>query len=271
MKDINTEEKKKSAPAVTVEIQDGLFARIGTVSWPVALYSKPERTVKSKGGGGTKTIKAKMYFRAVVPDIESAVRGFHQALVTAGENGKALAEKILGPWLTEASESGIVTDRAGNTQWNEDVYAKALVELHAKRAGTSITDLQKESTAILAALVNTFEAINKWTDKKNAALASGTITEDADGNLSGDPFTAQDWSDVSVALERETTDIDALLEYQMNLKARRLEVERQLAEKSAAQEKAKQTREANKAKKSTPAAPAPATVEPAENLEPVAH
>lgn len=267
----NTEVTEKKAPALVIDMQEGVFATLGTVKLPIAAYMRPERTVKSKGGG-SKTIKAKTTFRAVVPDVETGIRAVQQACVQAGDKGKELIEKILGGWLTDASESGLVNKRDGTTAWDENEYSKALVELHSKRAGTSIADLTKESTEVLAALVTAHEWRDKWTAAKDSALHSGAIEEDADGNLTGDPFTDKDWADASVVLEREVRDIDQLLEYQLNLRARRVELERQIAEKNAAQEKARLSREANKAKKAAAPAPAPApTTEPAENLEPVAH
>lgn len=246
------EEKKK--PITTIEPalnEHGQqeYALVGTARVPIMNYSREERKVKQRDGT-EKTIKGRTWFRGVIPDAGTAGLVVQQAFAQVPvEQHKDLAERIFGHWLNDASETGLVNDRTGNTSWSPVAYVKGMLSPEHKRAGNSLADLEKEVNSVLALLVSVAEWKEKWKNAKDEAIAAGVIEALPDGNLSGDPFSDVDWNEASTALERKLTDIDALLELQMNGYARRLDLERQINEKAAAQEKAKQEREKKKAQR----------------------
>ncbi len=222
----------------------GIEVRIRSAALPCVQETTPAHTRKVQGS--IKPVAEKIVFRAAIDAPMNAVALAQAALLECPESERLqLAERIFYNWLSNAAERAYVPSQTepGTQVWDENAYAKALCQPTAPRkAGVSIDDLRKEREDINAIMVPLLEIIMTTTQ-------------------SGEE---PNWEEVKSIIGREFTEVEALIEYRVQLKERLQNLTASIKVKEEAMAKARASKQAKKAEK--PAAPSKVAAATEENV-----
>lgn len=231
-------EEKKDKVIVKVDVTD-MFVNIGNASLAIVMKTTPAHVRNSKARGA-KEIKERTEYHPVIKSVEEAVSFFRAAVTVAGDNGVTLAAKILDPWFKGATDDAIVMTDKG-PEWNEGKYAEELVSIRRSRAaGESLDDLRSAQAELFTVLVDLYQLREDFEE--------GTKF-DHNGDIVTTTFDAAKWAEWSKKIGYELTDIEQFVNYRTQMLEYRKTIEAQIADKSAAAEQARRTKEANKAAK----------------------
>ena len=249
---------------------------------PVIVEKKPAREVKKKTG--TVMTKEVVVFR-VAPFNRTSALAFAAAIFAAAEaknsgDGDKLAERIFGRYAVDKTDTGMILNAEGRKIWDENAYAEGLFTLNSRKSAPGLDDLRKAHSVVLEQAVALGDIREEWRAAGREGIKNGVIEMDENGNPSVDPFSPEKWELVSVNLNSNERlgfnlrldSFPALATTILNIKDRRVALEREIAEletKRAEQEKKRLATKAAKEAAAAAAAPVPAS--PAVTEANVAH
>ena len=240
--------------------ETSLVVKIGAFTHPIVYVEQPDRT-KKMSDGSEKAVAGRKYLRAASFNVASAV-SFLAAVLGAAESanagdGEKLAEKILGRHVEDASEGGIITTPDGGVGFCDIAYSKALYQVRRHRSTTTLEDLRAQHVLLLEQGLALSEIREAW-----FAAAAGLPTDPTTGEVLGHPWTPEVWeSKCNELRDNERLNFSARFDsfpgftgVVLNLRDRRRDLERQMAEREAQKAAASEKRKAKK--NAAPTAPA---------------
>lgn len=232
---------------------------VAPFSAPVIVEHTPAREVKKKTG--LTTVKEKNLFR-LAPFTRASGLAFAAAIFAAAEakntgDGDKLAEKIFGKYVSDLTDAGQRVNEQGQTIWDEACYGEGLYTLNRRKSAPGLDDLRAAHGIVLEQAVSLSEVREEWRNALTAGMRSGAITVDETGNPSVDPFSPAKWEDISTALNASERlglnlrldSFAALTVTMLNIRDRRIAIEREIAELETKRAEAEAKRKAAKAKK----------------------
>lgn len=245
----------KNTTGPVTEIADGLSVRIGTFTAPIVIV----RTPATERGG--KQIPEKIQLR-MAPLDSKGVGAFINAAVTelitkGGEDAVTeWTERVFKSHFLSAAEDAVVVGSDGQPAFDDGVYSTRLVEKARRKAGPTKDSLAEEHKLLMEQALAITEIRAEWLE-----AAQGLPVNEATGEVEGHPFDDAKWASICEALNSNTRlglrvqwrTVTELFTFMANVKQRRIDVERQLAEKDAVAQRAA----AKRAAKKSAEAPAP--------------
>lgn len=257
MSDTNT------APIVTELTNDAgspVVINLGELVLPLVSVHVPAR--ERKTASGTKAVKEKFFIRTAPFNVQSAVAFFATIVTLADQanagDGAKLAEKVLGRHVIGAFEDALVVRPNGETEFDENQYAKSLIAVRKTKSGQTAEDLKEAHTLILTQAVALSDLREAWRYE-----AEKCETDRATGQPINHPWTAEVWAEKSAALSNDPTlgfgvvrfdGFAALTNFILNLRDRRVAIEREMKDREERRRVAAENRKAKKSKTESPAA-----------------
>ncbi len=278
-------DKSEAKSEITIDATDMVvtIAAAGqSFAAPVIVEKKPAREVKKKTG--TVMTKEVVVFR-VAPFNRVSALAFAAAIFAAAEaknagDGDKLAERIFGRYAADKTDTGMVLNAEGRKIWDENAYAEGLYTLNSRKSAPGLDDLRKAHSVVLEQAVALGDVREEWRAAGREGIKNGVIEMDENGNPSVDPFSPEKWELVSVNLNSNerlgfnlrVDSFPALATTILNIKDRRVALEREIAELEAKRAEQEKKRLATKAaKEAAAAAAAPVPASPAVTEANVAH
>lgn len=228
----NTEATKiKVVVEPLIDLDNNQPIRVKVRGAGLPCISKTTLAHTRKVQGAVKNVEETVEYRAAIDAPMNVVALAQAALMEAPEADRLpLAEKIFGNWLTQAAARAYVPSQLepGAQVWDENAYAKALCSPTAPRkAGVSIDDLRKEREDINAIMVPLLEII---------MTATSTGEE-------------PNYAEAAQIIGREFTELEAMIEYRIQLKERLQNLTASIKVKEDSMAKARANKAAKKAEK----------------------
>lgn len=238
----------KNSTGPVTEIADGLSVRIGNFTAPIVIV----RTPATERGG--KQIPEKIQLRMAAlgsADTVQFVQSAVSELLSKGGEDAATEwfERVFKNHLLSAAEDAVVVGSDGQPAFDDSVYSARLIEKARRKAGPTKDSLTQEHALLLEQALAISEIRNEWLE-----AANGLPVNKETGEVEGHPFDDAKWAAICEALNSnprlglrvQWQTVTELFTFMANIKQRRIDVERQLAEKDAVAQKAAAKRAAKK-------------------------
>lgn len=230
------------------EIAEGLSVRIGDFSAPIIIV----RTPATERGG--KQIAERMQLRMAALGSSKAVAFVTAATAAIREKGGEEAviewfDRVFKNHLLSAAEDAVVVGNDGTPAFDDGLYATRLIEKARRKSGPTKDSLAAEHQLLLEQIVAIAEIRDDWSQN-----AIGKPEDKETGEIIGHPYDEAKWAEVCETLNANPRlglrvawrSFTELVVFGANLKQRRIDIERQLAEKDAVAQKAAAKRAAKK-------------------------
>lgn len=245
----------KNSTGPVTEIAEGLNVRIGNFTAPIVFI----RTPATERGGKQipERIQLRMAALGAADTVAFVTAAVGEVLAKGGEEAVAeWFERVFKSFLLSTAEDAVVVGNDGQPAFDDGVYSTRLVEKARRKSGPTKDSLAAEHQLLLEQIVAISEIRDDW-----ATLALGLPEDKATGEIIGHPYDAAKWAEVCDALNSNPRlnlkvswrSFTELVTFSAGLKQRRIDIERQLAEKDAVAQKAA----AKRAAKKNAEAPAP--------------
>lgn len=238
----------KNTTGPVIEIAEGLSVKIGNFTAPIVVV----RTPATERGG--KQIPERMVLRIAPLDAKDIVAFVDAAVNEIMSKGGPDAviewtERVFKPHFLSAAEDAVVVGSDGAPAFDDGVYSVRLVEKARRKSGPTKDSLSEEHKLLMEQALAITEIRAEWLE-----AAQGLPVNEATGEVEGHPFDDAKWASICETLNNNTRlglrvhwrTVTELFTFMANVKQRRIDVERQLADKEATAQKAAAKRAAKK-------------------------